>query len=144
MRVKVQACVGGTEVWEDIKQLKSGGTHVVVGTPGRILDMMKRGFLKTDYLKIIVLDEADELLSHNFKTQIHDIIKFLPDEIQIALFSSTLPNEILAMTKHFMRDPAKILLKNHQHALEGIHQYFVSVEKEEWKMDALYKLIVNF
>jgi superfamily II DNA/RNA helicase len=81
MRVKVQACVGGTEVWEDIKQLKSGGTHVVVGTPGRILDMMKRGFLKTDYLKIIVLDEADELLSHNFKTQIHDIIKFLPDEI---------------------------------------------------------------
>ena len=112
MRVKVQACVGGTEVWEDIKQLKSGGTHVVVGTPGRILDMMKRGFLKTDYLKIIVIDDADGMFSRGFKSQIQDILKFLSVEIQIALFATTLFNEILAMTKHFMRDPAKILVKN--------------------------------
>ena len=73
---------------------------------------MKRGFLKTDYLKIFVLNEADEMLSRGFKTQILDIFKFLPGEIQIALFSATLPNEILAMTKHFMREPAKILVKN--------------------------------
>jgi translation initiation factor 4A len=70
MGVKVQACVGGTVVKDDIKQLKSGGTHVVVGTPGRIHDMMKRGFLKTEYLKLFVLDEADEMLSRGFKTQI--------------------------------------------------------------------------
>jgi translation initiation factor 4A len=81
MGVKVHTCIGGTEVWVDIKQLKSGGTHVFVGTPGRILDMMKREFLKTEYLKIFVLDNADELLSRSFKTQIHDIIKFLPGEI---------------------------------------------------------------
>lgn len=112
MGVKVQACVGGTVVKEDIKQLKSGGTHVVVGTPGRIHDMMKRGFLKTEYLKIFVLDEADEMLSRGFKTQIQDIFKFLPGDIQIALFSATLPPEILSMTKHFMREPAKILVKN--------------------------------
>ncbi len=66
--VKVQACVGGILAKDDIKQLKSGGTHVVVGTPGRIHDMMKRGFLKTEYLKIFVLDEADEMLSRGFKT----------------------------------------------------------------------------
>ena len=105
--------------------------------------MMKRGFLKTDYLKIFVLDEADEMLSRGFKTQIQDIFKFLPGEIQIALFSATLPNEILAMTKHFMRDPAKILVKNQELTLEGIQQYYIAVEKEEWKIDVILNLYAN-
>lgn len=141
--VKVHACVGGTVVKEDIRQLKQGGTHVVVGTPGRIHDMMKRGFLKTEYLKIFVLDEADEMLSRGFKTQIQDIFKFLPGDIQIALFSATLPNEILSMTKHFMRDPAKILVKNQELTLEGIRQYYIAVEKDEWKMEVLLNLYAN-
>ena len=105
--------------------------------------MMKRGFLKTDYLKILVLDEADELLSRGFKQQIQDIFKFLPGEIQVALFSATLPNETLAMTKNFMRDPAKILVKNQELTLEGIHQYYILVEKQEWKMDVLLNLYAN-
>ena len=67
--VKVHACVGGTVVREDIRILKQG-QHVVVGTPGRVHDMMKRGFLKTDYLKLFILDEADEMLSRGFKSQI--------------------------------------------------------------------------
>ena len=65
--VKVQLCVGGTKVKDDIKQLKDGGTQVVVGTVGRINDLMKKGFLKTDHLKLFVLDEADEMLSKGFK-----------------------------------------------------------------------------
>ena len=69
MGVKVHACVGGTVVREDIKILKSG-VHVIVGTPGRVLDMMKKGFLKVDHLRLFVLDEADEMLSRGFKTQI--------------------------------------------------------------------------
>ena len=69
MGVKVHACVGGTVVREDIKTLKNG-VHVVVGTPGRVFDMMKKGFLKADYLRVFVLDEADEMLSRGFKTQI--------------------------------------------------------------------------
>ena len=72
--VKVHACVGGTVVREDIRILKQG-QHVVVGTPGRVHDMMKRGFLKTDYLKLFILDEADEILSRGFKSQIQDIFK---------------------------------------------------------------------
>lgn len=64
--VKVHACVGGTVVKEDIRILKNGGIHVVVGTPGRIFDMMKRGFMKSDHLKLFVLDEADEMLSRGF------------------------------------------------------------------------------
>ena len=63
--VKVHACVGGTVVREDIRILKSG-VQIVVGTPGRVFDMMKRGFMKTDYLKLFVLDEADEMLSRGF------------------------------------------------------------------------------
>ena len=110
--IKVHACVGGTDIKNDIRILKNGGVHVVVSTPGRIQDMMKRGYLKTDYLKIFVLDEADEMLSRGFKEQIQSIFKYLPGDIQIALFSATLPPDILKLTKHFMRDPAKILVKN--------------------------------
>jgi translation initiation factor 4A len=116
----VHACVGGTVVRDEIRILKQG-VHVVVGTPGRVLDMMKKGFLKTDHLRIFILDEADEMLSRGFKQQIQDIFKYLPSEIQIALFSATMPIEILKLTKHFMRDPAKILVKNEELTLEGIH-----------------------
>ena len=70
MGVKVHACVGGTVVKEDIKILKKGGVHVVVGTPGRIIDMIKKKFLKTDYLKVLVIDDADEMLSCGYKEQI--------------------------------------------------------------------------
>jgi len=143
MGIKVHACVGGTVVKDDIRILKQGGIHVVVGTPGRIHDMMKRGFMKTDYLKLFVLDEADEMLSRGFKTQIQDIFKYLPGDIQIALFSATLPPEILKLTKHFMRDPAKILVKNEELTLEGIRQYYIAVEKEEWKMEILMSLYEN-
>ena len=118
--VQVHACVGGTVIREDIKKLKDGGTQVVVGTPGRVHDMMKRGFLKTDYLKLFVMDEADEMLSRGFKEQIQDIFKFMPGDVQIALYSATLPREILSMTSNFMRNPAKILVKSQQLTLEGI------------------------
>jgi len=140
--IKVHACVGGTVVREDIRILK-GGVHIVVGTPGRVFDMMKRGFMKTDYLKLFVLDEADEMLSRGFQSQIKDIFKYLPGDIQIALFSATLPPEVLKLTKHFMRDPAKILVKSQDLTLEGIRQYYIAVEQEQWKMDVLLNLYAN-
>jgi len=141
--VKVHACVGGTIIKEDIKKLKDGGTHVVVGTPGRIHDMMKRGFLKTDYLKLFVMDEADEMLSRGFKTQIQDIFKYLPGDVQIALYSATLPKEILQMTTNFMRDPAKILVKSQQLTLEGIKQYYLSCSTDQNKYENLFEIFGN-
>jgi len=83
--------------------------------------MLKREFLKTGCLKIIVLDDADEMCSRGFKEQILSIFKYLPGEIQIALFSATLTREIIELTKPFMRDPAKILVKNQELNLDGIH-----------------------
>ena len=140
--LKVHACVGGTVVREDIGKLRQG-QHVVVGTPGRVHDMMRRGFLKTDYLKLFILDEADEMLSRGFKTQIQDIFKFLPADIQICLFSATLPPDILRLTKHFMRSPAKILVQKEALTLDGIRQYYIAVEKTEWKIEVLLNLYSN-
>lgn len=141
-QVKVHACVGGTVVRDDIKKLKSG-VHIVVGTPGRVYDMMKKGFLKAEYLKIFTLDEADEMLSRGFKSQIQDIFKFLPGDIQISLFSATMPKEILKLTENFMRDPARILVKKDELTLEGIRQYYIAIDKEEWKKDVLRDLYMN-
>jgi len=83
------------------------------------------------------------MLSRGFKQQIQDIFKYLPPEIQIALFSATMPLDILKLTTHFMRDPAKILVKNDELTLEGIKQYYIAIEKEEWKLDVLLDLYSN-
>jgi len=115
----------------------------VVGTPGRVVDMMKKNFLKTDYIKMFVMDEADEMLSRGFKDQIQEIFKFLPSEVQVCLFSATMPPDILKMTQHFMRDPARILVKKEDLTLEGIKQYYIPIDKEEWKMEILMDLYAN-
>lgn len=85
---------------------------MVVGTPGRVYDMMSKKNLNPDHLKIIVFDEADEMLSRGFEDQIKNIFSLVPSDIQVGLFSATMPQEILEMTNSFMRDPARILVKN--------------------------------
>lgn len=140
--VKVHACCGGSSVRDDVRKLKSG-VHVVVGTAGRVKEMIKKGFLKTEYLKLFILDEADEMLSKGFKEQIRDIFSFLPGDIQIGLFSATMPIDILEISKSFMRDPARILVKKGELTLQGIKQYYVPLEKRDWKLDTLMSLYMN-
>jgi translation initiation factor 4A len=142
LNVSVHVCTGGTNIGEDIKILKEG-VQVVVGTPGRVNDMLKKGYLRSEYLKLFVLDEADEMLGRGFKDQINEIFQKIPGDIQIALFSATMPTEILEMTKTFMREPARILVKNEQLTLDGIKQYFIAIDKEEWKYDTLVELYNN-
>ncbi|KAG6891092.1 hypothetical protein C0995_014182 [Termitomyces sp. Mi166 len=139
MNVSSLACVGGTAVREDIARLQSG-VQVVVGTPGRAFDMIKRGALKTDGIKIMCLDEADEMLSQGFKDQIYEVFQLLPGDTQVALFSATMPAEVLEVSKKFMRDPVRILVKRDELTLEGIKQFYIAVEKEEWKLDTLCDL----
>lgn len=138
----VYSCTGGTNIQEDKRRLKEG-VHVVVGTPGRVHDMMKKEFLKTEHLRLIVLDEADEMLGRGFKDQIHEIFKLIPSDIQVCLFSATMPIEILKLSEKFMRDPAKILVKNEELTLDGIKQFYIALEKEEWKFDTLVELYNN-
>jgi len=139
MKVTSHSCVGGTAVREDIRTLTSG-VQIVVGTPGRVNDMINRNALRLDRLKLFVLDEADEMLSRGFKDQIYDVFQFLPSNVQVCLFSATMPIEILQITKRFMRDCVRILVKRAELTLDGIKQFYVAVEKEDWKLDTLCDL----
>ncbi|CAI5969512.1 unnamed protein product [Closterium sp. NIES-65] len=139
LQVKVHACVGGTSVREDQRILQAG-VHVVVGTPGRVYDMLRRSSLRPDHIKCFVLDEADEMLSRGFKDQIYDIFQLLPPKLQVGVFSATMPPEALEITRKFMNKPVKILVKRDELTLEGIKQFYVNVEKEEWKLDTLCDL----
>merc|ERR1712072_1194122 len=126
MSVVSHACYGGKSIGEDIRKLDHG-VHVVSGTPGRVFDMIKRRNLRTRAIKMFVLDEADEMLSQGFKEQIYDVYRYLPPEV-------------LEMTTKFMTDPVRILVKRDELTLEDIKQFFVAVEKEEWKFDTLCDL----
>ncbi|CAF1705158.1 BnaC03g41130D [Brassica napus] len=137
--IQAHACIGGKSVGEDIRKLENG-VHVVSGTPGRVCDMIKRKSLRTRAIKLLILDESDEMLSRGFKDQIYDVYRYLPPDLQVCLVSATLPHEILEMTSKFMTEPVKILVKRDELTLEGIKQFFVAVEKEEWKFDTLCDL----
>lgn len=139
MRVTSHACVGGTAVRDDIRILRDG-VQIVVGTPGRVFDMINRGALSLAKVKSFVLDEADEMLSRGFKDQIYDVFQHLPPKVQVCLFSATMPEDILQITTRFMRDPVRILVKRDELTLEGIKQFYVAVEKEDWKLDTLCDL----
>merc|ERR1711937_541370 len=139
MSVVTHACYGGKSIGEDIRKLDNG-VHVVSGTPGRVFDMIKRRNLRTRDIKMLVLDEADEMLSQGFKEQIYDVYRYLPPATQVVLVSATLPHEVLEMTHKFMTDPVLVLVKRDELTLEGIKQFFVPVEREEWKFDTLCDL----
>merc|ERR1712087_283804 len=139
MSVQCHACIGGKSIGEDIRKLDAG-VHAVSGTPGRVFDMIRRRNLRTRAIKMLVIDEADEMLSKGFKEQIYDIYRYLPPATQVVLISATLPHEILEMTRKFMTDPVRILVKRDELTLEGIKQFFVAVEREEWKFDTLCDL----
>jgi len=138
-KVRCHACIGGTSVRDDIDKLRDG-QHLVVGTPGRVFDMIGKRHLRVDDLLTFVLDEADEMLSRGFKDQIYDIFKTMPPNIQVCLFSATMAPEILDLTTKFMRDAVRILVKKDELTLEGIRQFYVAIEKEEWKLDTLCDL----
>lgn len=139
MNLHTHACIGGKQVGEDLKKLALG-QQIVSGTPGRVLDVIKRRNLATRSVKMLILDEADELMTKGFKEQIYDIYRHLPSSVQVVVVSATLTKEVLEMTSKFTTDPVKILVKKEDVSLEGISQYKVQCEKEEWKFDTLCDL----
>ena len=142
LKASVHLCTGGTQVADDKKKLKEG-VHIVVGTPGRIRDMMNRQILDSTYLKMLIIDEADEMLGLGFLEQINEIIKMIPPDCQIGLFSATIPPEIIKLTETIMNNPAKILVKKENLTLEGIKQYYLSCTNDGNKYDNLYEIFAN-
>lgn len=132
-------CIGGI----DIKQTKINSINapiIVVGTPGRIIDLIRRQYISTKLLQLLVCDEADEMLSSSFQDQIKDIINYVPLETQICLFSATMPKEMLKITKNFMRDAQEILIDSEKLTLDGIKQFYINVEADRWKFDTFCDL----
>uniref|UniRef100_A0A182IMZ5 Eukaryotic initiation factor 4A n=2 Tax=Anopheles atroparvus TaxID=41427 RepID=A0A182IMZ5_ANOAO len=139
LKAQCHACIGGTNVRDDMRRLEQG-CHIVVGTPGRVHDMISRNVLRPGSIKLFVLDEADEMLSRGFKDQIQDVFQKLPTDVQVILLSATMPADVLEVSRHFMREPVKILVKKEELTLEGIKQFYVDVKYEEWKIGTLCDL----
>lgn len=138
-KIKCVMCVGGTNVGICRDDL-SKNPHVVIATPGRAIDMIEKRSLQTASIKMAILDEADEMLSQGFLDSIQTILRSLPKNAQIGLFSATLPEEVLSLTKHFMNDAINVLVKHEELTLEGIQQYYVNVKRNEWKYDVIVDL----
>jgi len=138
--IRIKTIVGGSSIDEDVDGMRNNPPHIVVGCPGRIYDMIRRRHINANKFKIVVLDEADEMLSSGFKEQVYNIFKYLNKNVQIALFSATLPNNIFQITHKFMRNPIKICVKAESLTLEGIKQYFIAVNDDREKFITLKNL----
>ena len=140
MGVQVHSATGGPPIAEDIRALQRGA-QFIVGTPGRIYDLIRRGALKLDAMRVLIMDEADQMLEDRFREQVHCILEFkFPPSTQVALFSATLPPEVTEVAEKFLQNPCRILLPPEQVTLDGIKQYYVDLQREEWKFDALMDL----
>tara|TARA_B100000787_G_scaffold127011_1_gene96116 strand:- start:460 stop:1614 length:1155 start_codon:yes stop_codon:yes gene_type:complete len=142
LKVNINLSVGGISVSDNISSLRRN-PHIIIGTPGRVLDMIHKKFIKVNTLKMLILDEADEMLSHIFINQIYDIFQNLPPKIQVCLFSATMNQNFFSITQKFMRDPVKILVKTEELTLEGIKQFYIDLEKNEFKYDTLCDIYSN-
>jgi translation initiation factor 4A len=141
MKVGVLTCVGGTDWRRDVDKLNRGGIHVVVGTPGRIYDLLMKGAIVSQNIKHLVLDEADEMLDKDgFQDALYDIFQALPAKIHVGLYSATMSPEVLRISDQIMENPVKIIVKNEELTLEGIQQFYVALEKEHQKFDVLCDL----
>jgi translation initiation factor 4A len=133
--IKVVLAVGGTPRHLNVREI-TGGAHVVIGTPGRVFDLAQNRVLRFDALRMFVLDEADEMLRDRFAEQVHEIVKIgLPKTCHIAFFSATMPPEVKVLADQILSDPVQIILKTADVKLDGIKQYFATLENESWKME---------
>ncbi len=138
--IKVHCATGGPPVHEDVRALDRG-VHFLVGTPGRIYDLMNRKAFATSNIRVLVLDEADQMLEDRFREQVHCILSMgFPQSTQVALLSATMIPEVVEVARTLLRNPVQILLPADEVTLDGIKQYFVEVDREEMKLDTLCDL----
>ena len=137
-KIKVQAVYGGADIRRQIRQL-SEHPQIVVGTPGRILDHIGRHTLKLQNLKVLVLDEADEMLDMGFIDDIEKIVEQMPTARQTLLFSATIPASIMRLTNKFMHEPVTVKIKAKELTADTVEQYYVRAKDYE-KFDVMTRL----
>jgi translation initiation factor 4A len=136
MGINVILAVGGLPRHQNVRDIRAGA-HVIVGTPGRVYDLASSGDLNFKELRAFVLDEADEMLRDRFADQVSEITKLgLPETCRIAFFSATMPPEVRELADKILTDPVRVTLKVADVKLDGIKQYYVSLDEEKWKVDA--------
>ena len=138
MKVRVHCSNGKLRYYQEKRGLKRA--QVVVGTPGRLLDMIEKGWLDISDLKTLVIDEVDMILEKGFTEQFDKLEKYLPKGIQICLFSATMPPKCLEVCGQLCLNPVEILVDVEDLTLKGIKQYNITIEKEEWKLETLLGL----
>jgi ATP-dependent RNA helicase DeaD len=137
--VSVLPVYGGAPIVPQLKRLERGA-HVVVGTPGRLIDHLDRGSLKLDKVSVIVLDEADEMLKMGFVEEVERILSAVPAERQIALFSATMPDEVLRIARRHLRNPERIEIEHRSVAAPAIEQRFLNVSEGQ-KLEVLTQIL---
>ena len=138
--LKIQQLFGGSAIEERSSFSNKNTPHVVCGCPGRVFDMMRRDKIRSKDIKLIILDEADEMLSSGFKEQVYNIFQHLSTTVQVALFSATLPDSIQPIIQKIMRNPVKISVKREMLTLEGIKQFYIAVDDDRQKYATLKSL----
>ena len=138
-KIKVVLCMGGQDIRNTRTELSSGPI-IVVCTPGRLIDLVKRRFINTRLVKLLVIDEADEMLSDSFQDQIKVVINLVPQNAQVCLFSATITPTVLDLTKRFMTNPKTILVEKEHVTLDGIQQFYVDVDNDQLKFETLCDL----
>lgn len=144
MGISVYCAVGGTELSQDLRALDKGA-QFVIGTPGRIYDLMTRksmngngNALARNNIRVLIMDEADQMLEDKFHEQVMCILdRGFPESTQVALFSATMPPQVVEVAERLLRNPVRILVPPEEVSLDGIKQYKIDLPKEEWKIEAL-------
>jgi translation initiation factor 4A len=140
MDLKVLSATGGNQLRSDISALKAGA-QFIVGTPGRIYDLIRRGDLSVDNIKYVILDEADQMLEDLFAEQIKAILdNKYPSNTHLALFSATMPQNVLEIAESYLNNPVRILLPPDEVTLDGIKQFYIGLDREDWKLPTLLDL----
>jgi superfamily II DNA/RNA helicase len=138
--LKVQTLFGGSQMEEYSSFSNRHTPHIICGCPGRVFEMMRKDRIDSKNIKLIILDEADEMLSAGFKEQVYNIFQYLNSEVQVCLFSATLPDSLNAITQKIMRNPIRISVKRDQLTLEGIKQFYIAVDDDRQKYLTLKNL----
>jgi translation initiation factor 4A len=138
--LRIQRLYGGSVVEEGSSFSNKNIPHVICGCPGRVHDMMRRERISAKKIKIVILDEADEMLSAGFKDQVYNIFQYFSNDIQVVLVSATLPDSINSIVDKIMRDPVKICVKREMLTLEGIKQFYIAVDDDRQKYSTLKDL----
>jgi len=138
--LRIQTIYGGSIIEETSNFSNKNVPHVICGCPGRVYDMMRRDKISSNKIKLVILDEADEMLSTGFKEQVYNIFQYFSSDIQVALFSATLPDGINTIIDKIMRDPVRISVKKEMLTLEGIKQFYIAVDDDRQKYATLKNL----